>query len=164
MAESHSYRIREATIEDYEAIAALFLEGDWHHHRGQPDVFAEPVAPVRSRELIEAQLADERGTILLAEHEGEVVGLARIEEQRAPDLAVFVPRRFLNVDAVVVTERLRGSGVGHALMEAAHAWGLARGLTDVHLQVWEFNQDAVRFYERMGYTTLNRRMRLQLHE
>jgi GNAT superfamily N-acetyltransferase len=149
---------------DYEAIAALFLEGDWYHHRGQPDVFAEPVPPVRSRELIESRLADERSTILLAEHAGEVVGLAHIQEQRAPELAVFVPRRFLNVDAVVVTERLRGSGAGHALMEAAHTWGRARGLTDVQLNVWEFNQDAIRFYERMGYTTSTRRMRLTLTE
>lgn len=76
---------------------------------------------MRSREFIEAQLADERGAILLAEHDGEVVGLARIEEQHAPELPVFVQRRFLNVDAVVVTERLRGAGVGQALMEAAHA-------------------------------------------
>jgi ribosomal protein S18 acetylase RimI-like enzyme len=162
MAEAQRYRVREATIEDHAAIAALFLEGDRHHHRGVPAVFAEPVPPVRSRELIAGQLADGFGAYLLAEHAGEVVGLARVEEQGAPELPVFVQRRYLVVDAVVVTERLRGAGVGQALMEAAHVWGRARGLTSVQLHVWEFNQDAIRFYERLGYTTLSRRMSLTL--
>ena len=41
-------------------------------------------------------------------------------------------------------------------------WGRARGATTLDLTVWEFNQAALAFYERLGLVTLNRVMQLEL--
>jgi ribosomal protein S18 acetylase RimI-like enzyme len=162
MAQTRGWRVREATAADVDVIVALFLEGDWHHHRGVPAAFAEPSPPVRSREHVENIINSERSAILLAEHEGEVAGFVHVEERSAPAGPVFVPQQFLLVDSIVVTESLRGSGAGQSLMEAAYAWGRTRSLASVQLNVWEFNAEAIRFYERLGYTTLSRRMSLPL--
>jgi len=33
-----------------------------------------------------------------------------------------------------------------------------QGVKEVELNVWEFNQDAISFYEKLGYTTVSRKM------
>jgi len=73
-------------------------------------------------------------------------------------MPMFVPRRWLQVDNVAVLRAYRGMGIGRALMDEAHAWARAQGLADVELTVWEFNQDAIAFYEALGYTTIVRRL------
>jgi GNAT superfamily N-acetyltransferase len=46
------------------------------------------------------------------------------------------------------------------LMQAAEAWARTKGLTDVRLTVFEFNEGARQFYARLGYRTFSR----QLHK
>lgn len=43
-------------------------------------------------------------------------------------------------------------------MESAYLWAKKRGATEVELEVWEFNQDAISFYEKLGYETAKRTM------
>ena len=42
------------------------------------------------------------------------------------------------------------SAVGRALMERDHQWVLDKRLTEVELNVWEFNEEAAALYVRMG--------------
>ena len=49
-------------------------------------------------------------------------------------------------------------GIGRALLEAVHGWAQAKGLSQVELNVWDFNHEAIAFYEHLGYVTASRRM------
>jgi hypothetical protein len=40
------------------------------------------------------------------------------------------------------------------------AWALGKNVNEIELNVWEFNRGA--FYERVGYETMSRRMRIML--
>jgi GNAT superfamily N-acetyltransferase len=51
------------------------------------------------------------------------------------------------VQALVVDERMRGRGIGLALMHEAEAWAAARGLPSVAL----YTRNAQAFYARLGY-------------
>ncbi len=53
-------------------------------------------------------------------------------------------------------------GIGRRLMDEAQAWASARGATSIELNVYEFNEDAIAFYERLGYRTLSRKMSKEL--
>jgi GNAT superfamily N-acetyltransferase len=44
------------------------------------------------------------------------------------------------------------------LMQAAEEWARTKGLTDVRLNVFEFNEGARDFYARLGYRTLSRHL------
>jgi hypothetical protein len=46
----------------------------------------------------------------------------------------------------------------------AQAWAIAKGATSVELNVFEFNQKAIAFYEGLGYQTLSRKMSNDLKE
>jgi GNAT superfamily N-acetyltransferase len=49
-------------------------------------------------------------------------------------------------------------GIGQALLRRAERWAAERGASELELTVWEFNQDAIAFYEKLGYVTERRTM------
>ena len=62
------------------------------------------------------------------------------------------------VHTIAVSGPWRRAGVGRCLMEAAQAWAEEGGAAEAELNVWEFNQGAIAFYEAMGYKSTRRRM------
>jgi GNAT superfamily N-acetyltransferase len=93
-------------------------------------------------------LEEERRVVLVAERNGEIVGMAHI----APSGAANAPHR-AEVQRVAVAEAARGSGVGRALLTAVEQAALARGITLLWLTTHE-GSDACAFYEAAGYTRL----------
>jgi GNAT superfamily N-acetyltransferase len=86
--------------------------------------------------------------VLVAELDGEVVGMAHI----APSEAANAPHR-AEVQRVAVAESARGSGVGRRLMAAVEEAALDRGLTLLWLTTHDLS-DACAFYEAVGYSKL----------
>lgn len=150
--------VRPARSEDYEAICALLSEVDAQHQAADPERFRSPSGPARPREWLADKLAAEDAALLLAEDEGSAQGLVDVSEAPAPSSPLLAPRRYAVVDQLVVAAAQRGRGVGRALMDAAHAWALARGLEAIELNVYEFNEDARAFYAALGYETQSRKL------
>ena len=93
-------------------------------------------------------LADSDRVVLVAERDGEVVGMAHL----APSRAANAPHR-AEVQRVAVGEDVRGSGVGKALLDALEEAALERGITLLWLTTHE-GSDACAFYEAAGYERL----------
>ncbi len=83
------------------------------------------------------------GTIYIAERAGQVLGFIWLVERGA-----FARSDYVQLIGVRPGER--GRGVGRRLMEFAEATSLAAG-RDLFLLVSDFNTDAQRFYQRLGY-------------
>jgi diamine N-acetyltransferase len=47
-------------------------------------------------------------------------------------------------------------------MDEMHAWAVAQGAASIELNVYEFNQNAIRFYQNLGFQTFSRKMRKKL--
>jgi len=154
--------IREATQEDFDALDDILAEGDTYHSEALPEVFRPAGGPARPDEFLKQALADQDAAILVAESGDRVVGLAHVTVRESPDVPIFVPRRYAHVSTLVVRREARRAGVGRALMERVHRWALDKGVTEIELGVWEFNQPAIAFYERLGYTTARRSMHRRL--
>lgn len=45
----------------------------------------------------------------------------------------------------------QGKGFGRALMSAIESWARENGAQDLRLNVWHFNQRAVKLYEELGF-------------
>ena len=150
--------VRRAAIQDYSGLCALFEEVDTLHRRAHPGLFRKQRGPARDRQYLAALLAEATVAIFVAELEGQVVGLVHLLIEDAPDIPIFVPRRYAVIDDLVVRQDLAGAGIGRALMERAGDWARDRGASSMELNVFEFNQAARAFYERLGYHTVSRRM------
>ncbi len=58
----------------------------------------------------------------------------------------------------MVAQAHQRRGIATRLMTEGHRWARDRGLTEIELNVYEFNQPALRFYRRLGYSTVSRRL------
>ena len=152
------FSIREANPEDYEGLCEVFAEVDSLHREALPQVFREPDGPARTKEYISGIIADENAALFVAQSDNQIIGLVHILLREAPDIPIMVPRRYAVIDSLAVKEGSRRSGIGRALMERAHQWARDQGAIQVELNVWEFNEGAIAFYEKLGYSTASRKM------
>ena len=98
--------------------------------------------------LHRAALAERERVVLVAEHEGRVVGMAHL----VPSGAANAPHR-AEVQRVAVASEARGTGVGRRLMEAVEEEARLRGLTLLWLTTHD-GSEACAFYEAIGYRRL----------
>jgi ribosomal protein S18 acetylase RimI-like enzyme len=150
--------IRQATIEDYVGVCAIFAEVDAQHVEAQPQVFRDPGGAARPRDYIASILEDENACLWVAEHEGRIVGIVKIALRETRDIPVLVPRRYAEIGTLAVAREYRRRGIGRALMEVSERWARERGADQIELGVWEFNEHARAFYNALGYRTARRRM------
>jgi ribosomal protein S18 acetylase RimI-like enzyme len=151
--------IRPATIDDYDGVALVFDEIDQLHRQALPHIFRAVAGNALERAYFEAQLDDSEADWLLAECEAEILGFAAVRIVHGPDRPMLVPRRFVEVSSLAVRADHQHAGIGRALMERVADWAAARGLDEIQLNVWEFNRDAIGFYEALGYVAERRTMR-----
>ncbi len=162
MIKTMNLTIREATFEDYEAVCAVFEEGDAVHRAALPDVFRKPDGPVRTVEYVATVIHDPDSALFVAEQGQTIVGIVHVAAYESPRSPITIPRQYGRIDNLVVRGESRGHGIGQALLERAEEWVREKGLSAVELNVWEFNRPAIRFYENRGYCTSRRWMRKTL--
>lgn len=150
--------IRAAARDDYEGLCAVMRELDVFHAGALPRFFRPFDEPARHLQWLVDALENPEALLLVAERGGFIVGLLSAQVRQNPDLPMFVPRRWLAVDSVAVLNAYRRMGIGRALMQQAHVWAQEQRLAEVELTVWEFNEAAIAFYEKLGYATIVRRL------
>jgi len=145
--------VRAATREDVAAIAAgveqLLVE-----------LGGSKPARAELESEIEAALADPAiGATLVAEAEGEIVGVLSASWQRA----LHVPGRYATIQDLWVDPARRSDGVGAALVDELADLCKAQGVVRIEVGLPRESFDAIRateaFYERNGFEQLGPRMR-----
>jgi len=103
--------------------------------------------------------ADPNNELVVVELDGQVVGTMQLTV--IPGISRRGASRLL-VEAVRVDRRLRGRGVGRAMMTWAHAWGVERGCVLAQLTSDKQRDDAHRFYRSLGYAQSHEGFKLTL--
>ncbi|BCS34248.1 hypothetical protein TBR22_A34770 [Luteitalea sp. TBR-22] len=143
--------IRAATRDDVPALGRLGAQLMRQHHAFDPQRFLAPGdAPEAGYgRFLGSQLDDPDAFVHVAEDEGRVVGYvyAGIEPlswKELRDECGFV-------HDLLVEESARGQGAGRALLEAAAAWLVSRGMPRVMLWTASQNQAAQRLFAHAGF-------------
>ena len=99
--------------------------------------------------FLRAQLEDPDALVLVAERGGEALGYvyAAVEPPSWKELRALAGY----VHDVYVDDRVRGTGVATALLEAAVGWCAARGLPRILLWTATPNEPARRLFARLGF-------------
>lgn len=151
--------IRPATIDDHAGIARVAAETADLHARALPERFREAADPLPEEYL--RAIADHPGRqVLVAERAGHMAGYVIVGIRATYPYPVVVPRRFAVIDEVAVASVDRRRGIGRRLVDAAIAWAGERSATSIELNVYEFNELAIAFYEELGFRAIKRTMTL----
>ena len=137
--------IRDARSADVPALAALVGE------LGYPT--PEATMAVRLDAMIDAG-----ETVLVAERDGDIVGLLTVHVTPVLHRPTAVGR----LTALVVAGRARGGGVGRSLVAAAEQLLAARGCGLVEVTSNRRRTDAHAFYQRLGYDVTSLRFKKDL--
>jgi diamine N-acetyltransferase len=147
--------VRDARLSDHDALCKLWRLTDELHARILPAFFRRSQRPARSLEELEKIVSAHDEIVRVATHATEIVGLVHVQLYDAPPAPQITPRRRAHVDSLVVAEHLRRHGLGQRLMEDAAAWSRQRGAVEILLTVWQGNDTAKRFYEKLGFSVVN---------
>lgn len=135
-------KLRLATASDIEALTSLLqilfsIEEDFF--------FNKPI----QRQGLELMLTDERCCVLVADVDGQAVGMC--SGQLTISTAEGGPA--LLVEDMVVLGDYRGQGIGQRLMAKVAEWGKTKGVSRLQLLADRNNTPALEFYNRLGWQT-----------
>ncbi|MFZ0384724.1 MAG: GNAT family N-acetyltransferase [Solirubrobacteraceae bacterium] len=148
-----SFVVRRATAEDVGAIVELIAADQLGRERDGGEL-APYLAAFEHIDLDPAQLL-----VVLTDSAHEVVGTLQLTT--IPGLARRGALR-AQIEAVRVAERLRGQGVGGAMLEWAVAEAARRGCALVQLTSDKRRADAHRLYGRLGFVDSHEGFKLRL--
>jgi ribosomal protein S18 acetylase RimI-like enzyme len=154
--------IRTANERDLDALDKLYYNFHQYHVREVPDRLQdlgkiEDQEWSRLHQALRDIFANQDAAIILAEVSGQAIGLAEVYYRQDNEInPLIVPHKYAYLQSIMVSEPYRKSGIGKKLMETAQQWGRDKGATEMRLDVWEFNQGTIQFYEKMGFRTLKR--------
>ena len=143
--------IRKAEEKDIPAILGLLSQVLELHAVIRPDLFMSGTRKYTEQELKEI-LGDEKRPVFVAEADGKVLGYCFCVLQKVTDSNNLRDSSTLFIDDFCVDEKSRHQHVGRALNDYVMAFAREQGCYDITLNVWEGNENARVFYERMGFT------------
>ena len=149
--------VRFARKEDYEAINALRAPVCALHSNGYPALF-KPVFAKDHQERVLKMMEDPEQDVLVAGENGQLLGFAMVEYIKREETNSMYAVHEAHIVEIGVDETSQGKGIGTALIQAVKDAAKVRGCRSVQLDVWEFNKSALRFYEKLGFVTLRRKM------
>lgn len=150
MAERAPFFVRPGQAADLEAIVSVNTRGWQSAYRGLiADAYLAGLgggeARVRRAEIWEARLVDPTVRVLVAEAQGELVGICAAGPNRTPPEGFFG-----EVYALYLLEEVRRRGIGRALFAEALGWLAAHGRSPAIVWALSENLPACRFYLAMG--------------
>lgn len=154
--------VRPAIKEDHPTIIPIGLETQDLHANAHPEIFMQGMSGVPF-EYFSRLLEREDTMAFVAELEGRIVGYVLMKVQDAPQQEeLLVARREAFIDDIAILKAYQGRGIGRQLFQACAEWAKAHRAVSLDLRVWEFNKNAIAFYERLGMKTVSRIMSLPL--
>jgi len=146
---SDGLTVRRATISDLDVVVelrlALLREYAEHPVYGR----LRPDAARRARPIFAMQLDSENEIVLLAEENGEAVGLVRCIETISSPL--LEPDRYCYLSSVYVRPDWRRRGVLNALFERAVSWCRGRGMSEMRLHNVGSRESTAAAWDALGF-------------
>jgi len=133
------YNIRLSTINDMKSVHDLIIE--LAIFEKEPDAVEVTVKDLEQDGFGKAP----KFICFVAENETEIVGVALIYTRYSTWKG-----KVLHLEDLIVKERMRGSGLGTALLDEVVKYGNKIGVKRICWEVLDWNASAIAFYEKKG--------------
>lgn len=144
--------VRYAERGELERVNELRKEVSELHASGRPDIF-RPGFGGDLRDRVYRAFEDEGSDVIVADCGGTVCGFAIVQRIDKPESAYMCARRICHIEEFGVDSEFRRRGVGSALIGFCRSEAARMGFGRISLDVWSFNESAMKFYESLGFRT-----------
>ena len=152
-------KIRFAEENELNRINELRRQVNDLHVAGKPGVF-KPGLSQELQDYIYEIWDDPEKEIVVAELDGVICGFAVLNHFNKPENPFMFERDYLDIDEFGVDEAYRRQGVATTMIDFIRDHAVKKGFHRIELNMWEFNEDALAFYEAAGFTTYRRYMEM----
>ena len=156
-----SIHVRQATKEDYVSLLPIADETQEKHVQAHPHIFQSGTAGLPEKYYL-GLIKSGSKVVYVAEVEQSIVGYVIMELSNVEYLDILAPRKVAFITDIAVLKSHQEKGIGYALFQKCVEWAKAKEADSLDLMVWEFNKDAMAFYERQGMESMSRVMSLGL--
>lgn len=141
--------IRFAAAQDVLGILELLRQVGRVHYEGRPDIFRDNAQKYGASQVL-ALLNSSKTPIFVAVEEDKVLGYCFCKVKAYENEPVVNDHTELYIDDLCVDENHRGQHIGTALYNQVLRYAKMRGCHNITLNVWCFNERAMKFYESLG--------------
>lgn len=145
--------IRPATVTDTALLtdlSATTMREAFGPPHNPAALVEEYIASSITEQLLETELLDARSAFfLLVAPDGTPAGYAKIRKHAPPRR--MKQRNAVEIQRIYLLQSQIGQGQGRMLLQYCLDWAQAQGYKAVWLGVWERNDRAKAFYEKMGF-------------
>lgn len=140
--------IRKAMKTDIPRIHELLRQVNEIHQQGRSDLFK--LANKYQDDELEELLNDEKRPIFVITNHDEVQGYAFCILEEIHHSNLLYELKTLYIDDFCIDEACRGTHLGTQLMSYVKEYAKSCGCYNVTLNVWSFNESAIKFYKKCG--------------
>ena len=149
--------VRYAKREELESVNKIRKQVNEVHVKGRPDIFREDgwqfIEP-----FVYTRFDEENSGVIVAAIEDEIVGFAVVQYIVRPESPFNKERKFFHIEEFGVDENYRRKGIATAIIDFVKEDAKKRSFKKIELDMWEFNDGALAFYESIGLKTFRRYM------
>lgn len=153
--------IRIANVADIEKILPLEEQIFGFHSKTRPDWIDNNKRPF-NYEFMKDLIENNNAEIFIAEDDNKIIGHCIVSIREIKNHRMFHNMTNVEIEDLFVDEHYRKKGIGKKLFEEARVFAKEKGAKFIEFGVWEFNQNAIKFYEYIGMNKRLYRMELEL--
>ena len=157
-----SISVRKAEDKDMAKVSILLSEVLELHAKIRPDIFIPGTTKYTPEGLKEIFANEDTPVFVATDEEDQVVGYAFCIMKRQPFSTNMKDFKTLFIDDLCIDENCRGQHIGKTLFDYVKAYAKDQGCYDITLNVWEGNDNARRFYEKMGMFVKETQMEIRI--
>ena len=143
-------KIRNAEEKDAKKIMLLLSQVLEIHADIRPDIFIHGTTKYSESQIFSILQDESRRTYVAADENDCVLGYAFCELKEQPQSDNLIPFKYLYIDDLCIDRESRGKNIGKALFEFVKIEAKKLGCYEIVLNVWEGNDSARGFYDKMG--------------
>ena len=153
--------VRFAKESELDRVNELRKQVNDIHVEGKPEVF-KPGFGQELRDFVKVIWNDPEQEIVVAEDDGVICGFAVLHHINKPENPFMKERDFIDIDEFCVDKDHRRKGAASEMVSFIKEFAREKGFKRIELNMWEFNQNALAFYEAAGFKTFRRYMEMMI--
>lgn len=151
-------QIREAKNEDIEQIVIILEQISKIHYEKRPDIFKKKSKNEIRKNAIEMMNDKKRKVIVATDETLKIYGLIIYNIKEVKGHINLKDSKVLWIEELGVDEGYRKNGIGKMLMKKVEDDAKMLNCNRIELNCWNFNDNAISFYEGFGMKTQRRIM------